>query len=49
MAIKELAGHRDISTTMGYMHLSPGAKRDAISLLDRKAVPPSGGKVASEA
>ncbi|MFT3773028.1 MAG: tyrosine-type recombinase/integrase [Minicystis sp.] len=37
MAIKELAGHRDISTTMGYMHLSPTAKRNAISLLDTRA------------
>jgi integrase len=37
MAIKELAGHKDISTTMGYMHLSPSAKRDAIGLLDRRA------------
>ncbi len=37
MAIKELAGHRDIATTMGYMHLSPSAKRDAIGLLDKRA------------
>ncbi|WP_438029710.1 tyrosine-type recombinase/integrase [Sorangium sp. So ce233] len=39
MAIKELAGHRDVSTTMGYMHLSPSAKRSAIALLDG---PPAG-------
>jgi site-specific recombinase XerD len=34
MAIKELAGHRQISTTVGYMHLSPAAKESAIRLLD---------------
>lgn len=34
MAVKELAGHRDVSTTMGYMLLSPTAKRNAIALLD---------------
>jgi len=42
MAIKDLAGHQDISTTMVYMHISPSAKRDAISLLDQKAAPPAG-------
>jgi site-specific recombinase XerD len=34
-AIQELAGHRDISTTMRYMHLSPNALEDAIRMLDR--------------
>jgi hypothetical protein len=34
-AIKELAGHEQISTTQRYMHLSPAAKSEAISLLDR--------------
>jgi integrase len=35
MAIKELAGHEQITTTQRYMHLSPAAKSEAISLLDR--------------
>jgi hypothetical protein len=33
-AIQELAGHRDLSTTQRYMHLSPNAIDDAIRLLD---------------
>ncbi len=33
-AIQELAGHRDLSTTQRYMHLSPAAKEAAIRLLD---------------
>ncbi len=33
-AIQDLAGHKDLSTTMRYMHLSPGALDDAIRLLD---------------
>jgi integrase len=33
-AIQELAGHRHLSTTMRYMHLSPAAKDSAIRLLD---------------
>lgn len=37
MAIKELAGHQQISTTQRYMHLSPAAKATAIRLLDRGA------------
>src|ERR1700730_5710844 len=35
MAIKELAGQQQISTTQRYMHLSPAAKSAAIPLLDR--------------
>lgn len=32
--VRELAGHRDISTTMRYAHLSPNNHTDAISLLE---------------
>ena len=33
-AIQELAGHTDLTTTMRYMHLSPGSLQQAIGLLD---------------
>ena len=36
-AIQELAGHRDLSTTQRYMHLSPAAIEAAIRLLDHPA------------
>ena len=34
-AIQELAGHRDLSTTQRYMHLSPAALDSAIRLLEQ--------------
>jgi integrase len=36
-AIQELAGHRDLSTTQRYMHLSPAAVESAIRLLEQPA------------
>ena len=33
-AIQELAGHKDLSTSQRYMHLSPAAIQAAIDLLD---------------
>jgi site-specific recombinase XerD len=44
-AIQELAGHRDLATTMRYMHLSPAARGNAIRLLDRPAPPATFGDI----
>jgi integrase len=42
-AIQELAGHQDLGTTQGYMHLSPAAIEGAIRLLELPLVAPSRG------
>jgi site-specific recombinase XerD len=36
LAIKDLAGHTSLTTTMRYMHLSPAAKSAAIELLNKE-------------
>jgi hypothetical protein len=35
-AIQELAGHKDITTTQRYMHLSPAAFVSAVRLLENR-------------
>jgi len=42
-AIQELAGHRDLTTTQRYMHLSPAALDSAIRLLAGPIGAPHGG------
>ena len=42
-AIQELAGHRDLTTTQRYMHLSPAAVENAIRLLEQPAGRPQRG------
>lgn len=37
-AIQELAGHRDISTTMRNIHLAPSVLTDAIALLNGRGL-----------
>ena len=44
-AIQELAGHRDLTTTQRYMHLSPAAIDSAIRLLDAPGVPSPRGNI----
>jgi integrase len=44
-AIQELAGHMDLATTQGYMHLSPAAIEGAIRLLDQPKPAPGFGDI----
>jgi hypothetical protein len=44
-AIQELAGHKDLSMTQRYMHLSLAALDAAIRLLERPAGPVQPGRV----
>jgi integrase len=39
LAIQRLAGHQNLSTTLGYMHLADGEKERAIRLLDDRPLP----------
>jgi len=42
-AVQELLGHASIEMTMRYSHLSPDVRKDAVRLLDRRAVGAQGG------
>jgi hypothetical protein len=42
-AFQELAGHKDLTTTLRDMHLSPAARDTAIRLLDGRPTDPTPG------
>jgi integrase len=44
-AIQELAGHKDLSTTQRYMHLSPAAIEESIRLLEKPSPVPGFGDI----
>jgi len=48
-AVKELAGHRDIATTMRYIHLAPSVLTHAIALLNGRGLPLQRGDIAETA
>ena len=45
LSIQHLAGHKDLSTTLGYMHLAKGETERAIRLLE---APANGNLMATE-
>ena len=47
LSIQRLAGHEDMQTTLGYMHLAQGETERAIRLLDSPPVGDEPGSVAS--
>ena len=47
-AVQELMGHSTIEMTMGYSHLSPDARRDAVTVLDLPAEGTMGAQKAQE-
>jgi site-specific recombinase XerD len=49
MAIQELAGHGNLTTTYRYMHLSPAAREGAIQLLNRREDGPGFGEIVETA
>jgi site-specific recombinase XerD len=48
-AIQELAGHREITMTQRYMHVSPAAIDGAIRLLDRPVSSVARGEIVATA